>query len=123
MVLKTGKTAAGVRAAQSHTASLAGSYEAFAAICRAHGVVLVEDPVAMIRIADFLSRAPVPKGDGIGVFSGSGGGAGIMVDRLSAGGFRLAGLSPETKAGLRKILLPPQADNPIDLGGRLPGPG
>src|SRR5579863_3698837 len=35
VVLKTGKTADGVRAARSHTASLAGSYDAFAAVCRA----------------------------------------------------------------------------------------
>ncbi|MGH7155147.1 MAG: CoA-binding protein, partial [Acetobacteraceae bacterium] len=52
VVLKTGKTDDGVRAARSHTASLAGSYDAFAAVCRAHGAVLVDDPVAMIRVAD-----------------------------------------------------------------------
>ena len=121
VLLKTGRTEAGVRAAQSHTASLAGSYEAFAAICRAHGAVLVEDPVVMLRVADMLARGLRPRGDGIAVFSGSGGSAGIMVDQLSAGGFRLARLSEATKAGLGATLLPPQADNPVDLGGRQPG--
>ena len=58
IVLKTGKTDDGVRAARSHTASLAGSYDAFAAVCRAHGVVLVDDPVTMIRVADLLLRYP-----------------------------------------------------------------
>ena len=58
VVLKTGKTDDGVRAARSHTASLAGSYDAFAAVCRAHGVVLVDDPVTMIRVADLLLRYP-----------------------------------------------------------------
>lgn len=121
VVLKTGRTEAGVRAAQSHTASLAGSYDAFAAMCRAHGVVLVDDPVVMLRVADMLARGLRPIGDGIAVFSGSGGSAGIMVDQLSGSGFRLARLSETTKAGLRATLLPPQADNPVDLGGRIPG--
>ena len=121
VLLKTGRTEAGVRAAQSHTASLAGSYESLTAICRANGAVLVEDPVVMVRVADMLARVPPPRGDGIAVFSGSGGSAGIMVDQLSASGFRLARLSEATKAGLGATLLPPQADNPVDLGGRLPG--
>jgi acyl-CoA synthetase (NDP forming) len=120
VVVKTGKTTDGVRAARSHTASLAGDYDSFAAICRAHGVVLADDPVTMVRIADLLIRAPLPKSDGIGILSGSGGGTGLMVDRVVGAGFQLARLSPSTRAELGKLLLPPQADNPIDLGGRLP---
>ena len=120
VVLKTGKTDDGVRAARSHTASLAGSYDAFAAVCRAHGVVLVDDPVTMVRVADMLLRYPKLPADGIGILSGSGGGNGIMVDRVIGSGLRLARLSPETRAALGELLLPPQADNPVDLGGRLP---
>jgi len=82
IVVKTGKTDDGVRAARSHTASLAGSYDAFAAVCSANGVVLVDDPVTMIRVADLLLRYPKLTSDGIGIVSGSGGGNGIMVDRL-----------------------------------------
>jgi acyl-CoA synthetase (NDP forming) len=118
VIVKTGKTPDGVRAAHSHTASLAGSYEAFAAICRANGVVLAEDPVAMVRIADILARGPRPKGDGIALLSGSGGSTGIAVDRLAGAGLRLARLTPQSRAGLREMLLPPQADNPVDFGGR-----
>ena len=120
VVLKTGKTDDGVRAARSHTASLAGSYDAFAAVCRAHGVVLVDDPVTMIRVADLLLRYPDVTADGIGILSGSGGGTGIMVDRIVGAGLRLARLLPTTRAALGELLLPPQADNPVDLGGRLP---
>jgi acyl-CoA synthetase (NDP forming) len=121
VALKTGKTSAGVRAAQSHTASLAGSYDAFAASCAANGVVLVEDPVTLIRVADMLAKGPKPQGDGIGVLSGSGGGAGVVVDRIGTMGLRVAQLSEATRTVLRGMLLPPQADNPVDLGGRLPG--
>lgn len=120
VVLKTGKTDDGVRAARSHTASLAGSYDAFAAVCHAHGVVLVDDAVTMIRVADLLLRYPTATAEGIGVLSGSGGGNGIMVDRIIGSGLRLARLSPGTRTALGELLLPPQADNPVDLGGRLP---
>jgi acyl-CoA synthetase (NDP forming) len=119
VVLKTGKTDDGVRAARSHTASLAGSYDTFVAVCRAHGVVLVDDPVTMVRVADLLLRFPQLPADGIGILSGSGGGNGIIVDRVISSGLRLARLSPETRAALAELLLPPQADNPVDLGGRL----
>ena len=120
VVVKTGKTSDGVRAARSHTASLAGDYDSFAAICRAHNVVLADDPVMMVRIADLLISVPVPKTDGIGILSGSGGGTGLMVDRVVGAGFPLARLSPSVRGELGTLLLPPQADNPIDLGGRLP---
>ena len=41
VVLKTGRTEAGVKAARSHTASLAGSYDAFRAVCREQGVGVI----------------------------------------------------------------------------------
>ncbi|HEV3176795.1 MAG TPA: acetate--CoA ligase family protein [Stellaceae bacterium] len=118
VVLKTGRTPAGVKAARSHTASLAGSYEVFQAICREQGVILTNDPTVMVRLADLLSRWPTLQGDGIAVISGSGGSTGILSDRISESGLRLAQLSPATKAALGEVLLPPQADNPVDLGGR-----
>jgi acyl-CoA synthetase (NDP forming) len=119
ILVKTGRTSEGVRAAQSHTASLAGSFEALTAVCREHGVVIVEDPVTMVRVADLLVRWPKAETGGIGIISGSGGGAGLMVDRLSEAHMRLARLSEDTRAKLGEMLLPPQADNPVDLGGRL----
>ena len=107
LILKTGKTPAGVKAAQSHTASLAGSYEAFAALCRRHGALLMDDAVIMVRTADMLTRWPGRHGGGVAVISGSG------------AGLRLAELSGETRSVLAGMLLPAQADNPVDLGGRL----
>jgi acetyl-CoA synthetase (ADP-forming) len=118
LLVKTGRTEAGVKSARSHTASLAGAYDVFAAACTAEGVVLLDDPDSMVQLADFLTRWPQVAGDGVGVVSSSGGGAGIAVDRLSEAGIRLAQLEVGTRARLGEFLLPPQADNPIDLGGR-----
>ena len=121
LVLKTGRTQAGVESARSHTASLAGSFEVFQAVCREEGVVLPRDPDDMVRAAHFLVRHRAPRrGGGVAILSGSGGGAGIAADRVSELGLRLAALSPETRAKLDPLLLPPQALNPIDLGGRKP---
>jgi acyl-CoA synthetase (NDP forming) len=120
LVLKTGRTPAGVESARSHTASLAGSFEVFQAVCREEGVVLPRDPDDMVRAAHFLVRHRTSRKGGIAILSGSGGGAGIAADRVSELGLRLASLSPSTRAALDPLLLPPQALNPIDLGGRKP---
>jgi len=118
LVLKTGRTEAGVAAARSHTASLAGAFDVFRAVCREEGVVLARDPDDMVRAAHFLVRYQKPRRGGVGILSSSGGGTGIASDRVSELGLRLAVLSPATRAELGELLLPPQADNPIDLGGR-----
>jgi len=119
LMVKTGRTEAGVKSARSHTASLAGSFEVFEAVCREAGVVLAQDPDDMVRAANILVRHRQPRRHGgVGVFSTSGGGAGIASDRVTETGLEMATLSPATRKKLGEILLPPQADNPIDLGGR-----
>lgn len=118
-VVKTGRTEAGVIAAQSHTASLAGSHEAFAAVCRQYGVVEAGSPDDMIRAAHYISMRRRRGGQGVVVVSSSGGSAGIASDRLSEEGLRLARFAPETRAEVEKMLLPAQAHNPIDFGGRI----
>ena len=119
-MLKTGRTAAGIVAAKSHTASLAGSWEAFAAVCREHGVVLARDPDEMMRAAHVLAQHPEKRRGGrVGVLSSSGGGSSTASDRVTEVGLELAPLADATRRELEKMLLPPQAANPVDLGGRI----
>jgi acetyl-CoA synthetase (ADP-forming) len=119
-VVKTGRTDAGVIAAQSHTASLAGSHQAFAAVCRENGVVEAGSPDDMIRAAHYLTRSLKRRsGRGVAIISSSGGSAGIASDRLSEQGLEIARLAPETLAKVEEMLLPAQARNPIDMGGRI----
>jgi acetyl-CoA synthetase (ADP-forming) len=54
----------------------------------------------------------------VAILSSSGGGCGIASDRVSEIGVPLAVLGSESRARLGDLLLPPQADNPVDLGGR-----
>jgi acetyl-CoA synthetase (ADP-forming) len=125
LVVKTGRTAAGVIAAKSHTASLAGSWEAFAAVCREERVVLAVDPDDMLRAAHFLVRNPrARRGGRVGVLSAAGGGAATASDRVLEVGLELPALTAETHEVLGRMLLPPQAVNPVDLGAPLaPGGG
>ncbi|MET0207873.1 MAG: acetate--CoA ligase family protein [Burkholderiaceae bacterium] len=121
-MVKTGRTEAGVKSARSHTASLAGSFDMFEAVCHEAGVVFAADPDDMVRAANIMVRYPAPRRGpsvgAVGVFSTSGGGAGIASDRVSESGLAMAVLADATRAELGTMLLPPQADNPIDLGGR-----
>jgi acetyl-CoA synthetase (ADP-forming) len=118
LVVKTGRTQAGVRSARSHTASLAGAWEVFEAVCREEGAVLARDPDDMVRAAHFLIRHRAPRRGGVAILSSSGGGCGIASDRVSELGVPLATLTADSRAQLGELLLPPQADNPVDLGGR-----
>jgi acetyl-CoA synthetase (ADP-forming) len=118
LVVKTGRTPAGVKSARSHTASLAGAWEVFEAVCREEGAVLARDPDDMVRAAHFLTRHASPRRGGVAILSSSGGGCGIASDRVSELGVPMATLTPATRARLADLLLPPQADNPVDLGGR-----
>jgi acetyl-CoA synthetase (ADP-forming) len=118
LVVKTGRTQAGVKSARSHTASLAGAWEVFEAVCREEGAVLARDPDDMVRAAHFLTRHRAPRRGGAVILSSSGGGCGIASDRVSELGVPLATLTADSRAQLGELLLPPQADNPVDLGGR-----
>jgi acyl-CoA synthetase (NDP forming) len=120
LVVKTGRTQAGVKSARSHTASLAGAWEVFEAVCRDEGAVLARDPDDMVRAAHFLTRHRAPRRGGAVILSSSGGGCGIASDRVSELGVPMAVLTTESRAKLGALLLPPQADNPVDLGGRRP---
>jgi acetyl-CoA synthetase (ADP-forming) len=80
--------------------------------------VLAQDPDDMVRAAHFLVRHRSPRRGGVSILSSSGGGCGIASDRVSELGVPLATLTAESRAQLGELLLPPQADNPVDLGGR-----
>jgi acetyl-CoA synthetase (ADP-forming) len=116
LAVKAGRTEAGSAMARSHTASLAGSYAGFEAMCRATGILLMDEPEGMILAAGVLSAAP-PMGQGsIGMVVSSGGGGAVMADRLVAQGLPLAAWSDATHARLDAHFLPTHRNNPIDLG-------
>jgi acyl-CoA synthetase (NDP forming) len=119
IVTKTGRTAAGVQAARSHTASLAGSYKALEAVCKANGVILTDDPDGMLQLAAIFSRFGRSKAKGVGIISPSGGAIGIGVDRMTDVGVRLGSLDQASAQLLATAMNASHAFNPIDLGNRM----
>ena len=116
VLLKSGATEAGARAAMSHTAALATPHGVFAAFARQYGVALCRSYQELIETADFLARAPRTRGRRLGVLSFSGGAGSLVADAAVEEGFALPPLAEATCARLRAAL-PPYAAvrNPVDL--------
>lgn len=117
LAVKAGRSDAGARLAQSHTASLAGSHAVWDAACREHGVCVLDDPEAMIACAHFLVTFGAPRADGVAAMSPSGGTIAVTADRLAAAGLLLAELSDETRARLSGLVPATRPLNPLDVGG------
>jgi len=115
ILAKVGRSDAGVRAASSHTGSLARSGAVDDAIFRHHGIIRGEDLDHMVDVATAFAYCKLPKGNRVAIITGSGGSAVWMADILSAHGLELPVLEDELRAKIM-AMLPPYASalNPID---------
>lgn len=118
VVLKAGTTAAGGKAASSHTGSLAGADIAYGAAFRRAGVVRADNFEALFDYAMALSMQPAPKGDRIAVITNAGGPGIMAADAVENLGMKMDELSPDIAAEI-KAQLPSAASvgNPIDVLG------
>ncbi len=116
VAVKSGKTAAGARAASSHTGSLAGLEAAADALLHQCGVIRVSTIEEMIDVVAGFTRAPVPRGNRIGIVTNAGGPAIMAADTVEAHGLVMADLAESTRATLASFL-PPEASvrNPVDM--------
>src|SRR5690606_32112514 len=71
-VMKVGASEIGAQAAQSHTASLAGSDDSFEAALRRFGTPRARTTEEMLDIVYAAALAPLPKGRKLGVLTVSG---------------------------------------------------
>ena len=102
-ILKSGRTEAGGRAANSHTASLAGSLEIFDALCRQAGALRVESMEALVDAAVTFQFVKRLAGPNIAVVGGGGGTSVLAADDLDSVGLKLPPLLPETQEALAKV--------------------
>jgi acetate---CoA ligase (ADP-forming) len=118
LALKSGTTAAGARAASSHTAALAGSEAAVDALFRQAGVIRAASLEELVDVAAFLSAQPEPLGRRVAVVTNAGGLGILCADACDAAGLELPALAPETVETLR-AQLPAEASvtNPVDMLG------
>jgi acetyl coenzyme A synthetase (ADP forming)-like protein len=118
LALKGGTTRAGIRAAGSHTAALAGSDAAADALFTQAGVIRARTLDELIDVASLLSAQPVPRGRRVAVVTNAGGLGILAADACEALGLELPPPSRETDAALASVLpAEGSAGNPIDLLG------
>ena len=119
IALKVGRSAKGAAASAAHTGSLAGSAEAYADFFRRNGVIAVDDLDEMAEsIALMLAVRRLPKGDGLGIISVSGGETALLCDVADRVGVRLPDPGEEAKNRLGTAL--PgfgTPSNPLDATG------
>ncbi|MCX8184915.1 MAG: CoA-binding protein [Sulfolobales archaeon] len=118
IVLKSGRTEAGARAASSHTGSLAGSDAIYDSIFKQSGAVRAYSMEELFDLAIGLATQPPAAGGRVAVLT-VGGGSGVMAtDALSELGLSVPRLSESTVGRLRKVLLPFASPyNPVDVTG------
>ena len=116
IAVKAGRTAAGARAATSHTGALAGVDTATDALLAQCGVIRVDSVEELFDMAMAFGQLPVPKGNRVAVVTNAGGPGIIITDACEALGLSVAELSAETQARLRENL-PDEASvrNPVDM--------
>jgi acetyl coenzyme A synthetase (ADP forming)-like protein len=117
VAVKSGRSAAGARAAASHTgALLAASDVTVDALFRQAGVIRTDTLEEMFDVAKLLANQPAPRGDRVAIVTNAGGLGILCADTCDANGLKVPPMSEATKTRLREFL-PPEASagNPVDM--------
>ena len=117
IAVKSGRSAVGRRAASSHTAALASSDDAVAALLHQTGVIRVDTIEELFDVAQVVDGQPLAQGLRVAVLSNVGGPAVLAVDACASNGLQVPEFTAELQAQI--VDLCPRnggASNPIDLG-------
>jgi acyl-CoA synthetase (NDP forming) len=118
IVLKSGRTETGARAAMSHTASLAQDDRIVDGALRQAGVIRVHDMNDLMTVARCLGVAPVDAKSGgrIAVMAFSGGAGVVAADSIADSGIDLARLEGSSIKRIREVFPEwMEPANPLDL--------
>ncbi len=117
VAVKSGRSAAGARAAASHTgALLAASDVTVDALFRQAGVIRTDTLEEMFDVATILANQPPPKGERVAIVTNAGGLGILCADTCEGNGLKVQPLSDATRERLRGFL-PAEASvgNPVDM--------
>ena len=117
VVFKGGYTAGGLRAAASHTGSLAGADDVWSGLLRQAGAIRVYSVEEMVDMVMALLRVTPPKGVNTCVL-GNGGGASVMAtDELEREGLRMAPMPAAIREEMKEFidLANSMLRNPVDV--------
>ncbi|MGE5860132.1 MAG: acetate--CoA ligase family protein [Ignavibacteria bacterium] len=119
IILKGGRSATGIKAAQSHTGALGTNDKVVEAVLDQFGIIRANNLNELFNAAKGFENFPLPAGNRVAVITNGGGPAVLAVDALIKEGLKLAELSGSTKKKLKEIIHPEgSTENPVDL---LPG--
>ncbi|WP_456387449.1 acetate--CoA ligase alpha subunit [Desulfolithobacter sp.] len=118
ILLKSGTTAAGRKAAASHTGVLAGTDTAFGAAFKRSGVCRADTFEALFDYATAMDMQPLPRGKRVLIITNAGGPGTMAADAVEKTGLEVAVLDRNTTTALR-ARLPASASvgNPVDVLG------
>ncbi|MEE9567649.1 MAG: acetate--CoA ligase family protein, partial [Desulfobacteria bacterium] len=118
IIIKSGTTGAGAKAASSHTGALAGSDHAYRAAFKQSGIIRAESMQSLFAYAMAFASQPLPKGPSLAIITNSGGPGILAADACDRSSLHLTPIRKETADRLREFL-PPTASvyNPIDIIG------
>ncbi|MBN2654950.1 MAG: acetate--CoA ligase family protein [Nitrospirae bacterium] len=118
IILKSGGTEAGARAASSHTGALAGSETAFRAAFRQAGIIKAEGIQDLFDTALAFAGGRLPDGNRLLVITNAGGPGIIAADASEKLGVSLPQMTKESISAIQNKL-PPNASiyNPVDIIG------
>jgi acetyl coenzyme A synthetase (ADP forming)-like protein len=118
LLMKSGGTTAGAKAASSHTGSLAGGEVAYESAFKRAGVIRCDSIKEQFDFAQAFANQPLPQGPSVAVITNAGGPGIMAADAIEQRGLTFAKLSQETMKTLAQNL-PAAANvhNPIDVLG------
>jgi acyl-CoA synthetase (NDP forming) len=120
VVLASGRSSAGRRAAASHTGSMLGDDVGFVLTSRRYNVVLVDDIDELLAVAATLATMPAPEGRRLAVVTTSGGAGSLAADRCEDHHVELPELTTATQDRLRPLIPDFGAlANPVDVTAQL----
>lgn len=115
VVLRTGLTEFGSKAAASHTGAMAGSAAVWEAAARQTGVVTCTSPDEVVDLGTCMAYLPLRTGRRVAIITQGGGAGVIAADEVARHGLQLAELPADLYASFDP-LLPPfwSKQNPLD---------
>ena len=121
LAIKSGRSAAGRRAGQSHTVAAASSEVAVDALFRGGGVLRVASLQDMLDAARVLVDEPLPAGPRVAIVGNSGAQGILAADAVAAAGLTVVELDEATQGRLRQaVATAASVQNPVDLGASVP---
>ena len=117
VVLKSGRSPEGAKAAMSHTGALMGSDEIYDALLKQSGAIRVDTMEELFDYATAFSKQELPTQGGLVIVSNAGGPAIISTDACSKLGIKMAKIE-EIRPKINAVIPPwGSSRNPVDIVG------